>query len=525
MTAGRNIILRAVMTAVLCLCGVTAAYASAVDATRTREAIAALDANMDNRADFLDRHRHTVAALRVDTNLSVLHRYEALGDAYVRFDNDSAVACYRRALKSAPTSADRYRISAALAAVLPRIGFVSQAEALYGSIPVDSLDVDETVAYYEHGRQMYELIADLYSRYPDTAALYRQKMLHSLDALLHTLSNEKDTPRYRINYGEYMFRKGETVKAETLLREVFDSEPVGSPYRARAARVLAQIAGHNNDDNSEMFYLAGAVDDELMTGLRELPSLSMLADVCYRNGDVERAYRYLVEAMADGVESHSLTHILDSASIFPEIVRSYDDSIHACRVVGYVIIAVLVLAIAALTFAVVLYRRRVKRMCARQTQLVEANSVKDTFLTQFMNICAVYMDKLSDYNQTVIRRLQAGKGDDLLRMAKAGKYVETQYNEFFELLDNAFLHLYPTFVDDVNRLLRPDEQIVLREGERLNTDLRILAFMRMGITDSAKIALMLGYSINTIYTYRNKMKSKAINRDDFEAEVMKIQSI
>lgn len=93
------------------------------------------------------------------------------------------------------------------------------------------------------------------------------------------------------------------------------------------------------------------------------------------------------------------------------------------------------------------------------------------------------------------------------------------------MFDDAFLNIYPSFVEDVNTLLAPDKQLILREGEKLNTDLRILALMRLGIDDTSRIAQMLNYSVYTIYTYRNKFKSRAIDRDSFEADVMKIKSI
>lgn len=94
----------------------------------------------------------------------------------------------------------------------------------------------------------------------------------------------------------------------------------------------------------------------------------------------------------------------------------------------------------------------------------------------------------------------------------------------YDVFDNAFLHIYPTFVDEVNNLLAPDKRISLKPGEKLNTDLRILALMRLGIEDTSRIAQMLNYSVYTIYTYRNKFKSRAVDRDNFESDVMKIQS-
>ena len=132
--------------------------------------------------------------------------------------------------------------------------------------------------------------------------------------------------------------------------------------------------------------------------------------------------------------------------------------------------------------------------------------------------------ELNQFCKIANHKLAAGQADDLYRMTKSGKFVEEQSKEFYDVFDNAFLHIYPNFIEDVNALLRPDCKIVLKDGELLNTDLRILAFMRLGIEDSPRIAQVLNYSLNTIYAYRNRLKARAVNRDTFEADVAKIES-
>ena len=125
----------------------------------------------------------------------------------------------------------------------------------------------------------------------------------------------------------------------------------------------------------------------------------------------------------------------------------------------------------------------------------------------------------------VERKITSGKTEDLAKITKSGKFIEEQSKEFYEIFDEAFLHIYPSFVESVNALLLPDKQIQLLEGEKLNTDLRILAFIRLGLEDSSRVAQMLNYSVNTIYAYRNRLRNRAINRDTFEDDLMKISSI
>ena len=160
-----------------------------------------------------------------------------------------------------------------------------------------------------------------------------------------------------------------------------------------------------------------------------------------------------------------------------------------------------------------------------QDKLQKANKTKEVYISQFLSLCSIYMDKLNQFCKIANRKISAGKVEDLYKLTKSGKFVEEQSREFYEVFDNAFLHLYPNFPNQVNALLLPCEQIQLKEGELLNTDLRILAFMRLGIEDSSRIAQVLNYSINTIYAYRNRIKAKAINKETFEADIMKISSV
>ena len=103
--------------------------------------------------------------------------------------------------------------------------------------------------------------------------------------------------------------------------------------------------------------------------------------------------------------------------------------------------------------------------------------------------------------------------------------MDDQRKKFYDIFDDSFLHIYPTFVNDVNELLTPEKRVSVSAPNVLTTELRILAFMRLGVEDTSQVARFLGLSLNTIYTYRNKMRTRAINRDTFEEMVMKIGAI
>ncbi|MBQ3877416.1 MAG: transcriptional regulator [Prevotella sp.] len=153
----------------------------------------------------------------------------------------------------------------------------------------------------------------------------------------------------------------------------------------------------------------------------------------------------------------------------------------------------------------------------------DSNRVKDEYLGKFISLCSSYIDKLDNYRIRVNRKLLAKQYADLVRMTSSEQLKEDEVNELFDNFDTVFLHLFPTFIDDFNALLRPEERILPPDHAHLNTDLRIFALIRLGIDESSKIAEFLRYSPNSIYAYRSRIKNKAAGpRDDFERQVKEI---
>lgn len=182
-------------------------------------------------------------------------------------------------------------------------------------------------------------------------------------------------------------------------------------------------------------------------------------------------------------------------------------------------LAVFGICIIVIIITAVNLKRHVNRLKRMQTVLTDANRAKEVYINQFIVLCSVYMDKLNQYNSIVNRKLGAGQADELYKLVKSGRLIEEQTRDFYRLFDEAFLHIYPTFVGDVNALLTPEGQIQLKEDELLNTDLRILACIRIGLTDATRIAKILNLSVNTIYAYRNRIRNRAISRDTFEQDI------
>ena len=159
-------------------------------------------------------------------------------------------------------------------------------------------------------------------------------------------------------------------------------------------------------------------------------------------------------------------------------------------------------------------------------RLIDTNRRREHLAKIYIDLCANFIDRLGKFEMLVRRKIKANQIKDLLTMASSTKMTEEDASTFFNSFDKAFLDLYPTFVDEFNALLTPDEQTVKhKNGTHLTTEQRIFALIRLGVTESSEIAALLFYTPRTIYNYRSAVKAKAINRDTFEQDVAKLCTV
>ena len=164
-----------------------------------------------------------------------------------------------------------------------------------------------------------------------------------------------------------------------------------------------------------------------------------------------------------------------------------------------------------------------EQLASVNNDLSEANAVKEEYIALFLSMCSDYIEKLKAMQRSVRRKLSQGKSAELEKELSSSSLMDEELNNFYEMFDNAFLNLYPNFVEEFNALLKPESNIKPKGGGRLNTELRIFALIRLGITDSSRIASLLRYSVNTIYNYRARTKNNALtDRDTFEDRLMTI---
>lgn len=167
-----------------------------------------------------------------------------------------------------------------------------------------------------------------------------------------------------------------------------------------------------------------------------------------------------------------------------------------------------------------------KQLSFLNNSLQDANHTREEYVGLFMDLCSSYIEKLDRYREMVKRKITTGQVEHLYKMTSSRRAIEVEFDEFLYNFDSAFLSLYPGFVEEFNLLLLEDHRISVKKGKFLNTELRIFALIRLGISDSSKIAAFLRYSPQTIYNYRTRVKNVAKgDRSTFEQHIMEIGAV
>lgn len=507
-------------------------HSQAINVDDVKNQLHRLDKELENRQQYIDGRNIVIDSLkqsmkqRSTRDKVWLENLMLLADGYNSFNIDSAMFYYTLGYDlSSELALDSLSAAFKLrrATVFPVVGFIKDALEDFQAIDTVGMSPTMKQLYYDSGRQMYSYLSSFYVNYPNENLHYDRLAHESQLSLLSSLP--QNSAKYKLNLGEYFIYKHEYTKAKVVLDELLNTLDETDNIYARAAHNLSNIAEVKNNKDEYIYYLTLSAISDTRSATLEVNSLQELGRVLFENGDVERAHAYLRYALQVAVEGHATMRMIQTSESMPLIEDAHRAELDKQRARIFFVIGIMVLLLAVLGVALLYIRKDMRRMAQLRDRLTAANEIKETYISQFLSLCSIYMDKLNQFCKIADRKISAGQVEELHKMTKSGKFIEEQSREFYEVFDDAFLHIYPSFVDKVNALLVEDGKIELAENEKLNTDLRILAFMRLGIEDSGKIAQVLNYSINTIYTYRNKLKNRAINRETFEEDIMKISSL
>lgn len=486
-----------------------------------------------------------------------VERYHLNNDIYLEYkaySSDSALHYLNENMLLARQLNDKERelkIQLELSYLLSSIGMYMEAADILNSIDRQTLPSSLLGHYYtcyEHlyseagaAQPRYKMFA---SRYAKLSHAYRDSMQVTLDPSSATYLWLRETQlREAGKYDEAL---------EFSDRRLAESS-FGTPQYALVAYQRFRLFESMGKKDEHLYYLVLSAISDVRSAIKEQSSLMVLAQELNSKGDLKRAYDYINFSWE--ISQFYKTRLRSWMNITPlsMINGNYQDIIkQQNRELLIYITCVALLALLLVIALIYIYRQMKALSIAKKglqevnerlfslneeleevnrhlrstnLELSESNLIKEAYIARFFKLCSVYVDRLQAYRKLVNKKLQRGQVAELLKMTHLSNDIVTvEVQELYANFDSAFLHLFPNFVESLNALLLPDEQIVLKPDELLNTELRIFALIRLGIKDSSQIAELLHYSVNTIYNYRSRVKTKArVSRDDFEDLVAKIR--
>ena len=450
--------------------------------------------------------------------------YEEIGDKYRRCNIDSALRYYTKGVEASKISNNlemEQRLLLSRTALLPVQGIIKEAIEIYDSI-APNVYPQNKIHYYEVGNRLFFFAASFYpiEKY---SQYYEDRAYKSTDSLVALV--EKDSPNHHLYTAQLFAGQNNQAMMMAEFSEVIKKADISDLEFARAASHLAEYYSKQKDgEENQLYYLALASLSDIYSGSLEGTALQQLGVGLFNRGDVSRAYRYLALSLHNAVESGSRIRALQTAEAYPIIAQSFKKQDETKLAWLTWLVVALIIALAIIISSLIFLRKEMRKLHNMKIKLSQANVTKDTYISQFLSLSSIYIEKLVEFHRVAKRKIKANQVNDLYAQLESGAMLAEQSQMFYKIFDNAFIHIYPTFVNEVNNLLMEDKRFDLPEM-KLNTELRILAFLRLGIDDSEQISWFLGLSLNTIYTYRNRLKGRAKVRETFDADVMKIGAI
>lgn len=391
---------------------------------------------------------------------------------------------------------------------------------------------------YQDGRDVNELI---------------EKKISVQDSLISILP--KESYEYAINYGTKNIELKKFDTAEKVLLGAFDTVRPDTREFSILNSILAYLYQEKKDISKEQEFLIKSAISDIHAAVKENISLRTLAILLYDSGDVKRANFYIKQSLEDANFFNARLRNIQIARVLPIIDKAYQlDKEKQEKRLRFLLITVSILSIVLFT-AIVFVIKQIKKLSRAKKELTvtnlklnelnaelqqaydrqaltnrslaEANHIKEEYIKSFLEICTEYIDRLENFKTIVNRKIKTGQTTDIIKMTTSSAQDSSrELKELYNNFDKAFLKIYPNFVSELNKFLRPEERYPVNDDQTLNQELRVFALIRLGVTNNNQIATFLHYTLRTIYNYRSKVKSKAINPDDnFEILVQSIGTL
>ncbi|TRX42402.1 DUF6377 domain-containing protein [Flavobacterium restrictum] len=514
-----------------------------------------LDQTVSDYHQFLEQKETKIGKLKKHLNQSntdaqSYHLYGNLYSEYKAYQSDSALVYARKEVAIANKINDFEKTNEAklnYASIMGTLGMYKEAIDILDGVKIETSPNLKGAYLWTH-RIIYGALSDYTTsiqeknKYLVLTKKYRDSSL---------LYYPKNAPQITIVKAEKSIDLGNYDQTLKLLLPYFPSIATNNPDRAVIAYIISEVYHLKKNSSAEEKWLAISAISDLQLVKKENISLRKLAIIRYNQGDIDRAYTYTKRSLEDALFCSARLRTYEISKMLPIINDAYEHKNETNRwQLTVFLISVSVLSLFLLGVLILLFKQMKKLGKAQKSihlanaqlsilnkelnefnkklnqsniSLAETNLVKEIYIGRYMDQCSDYIGKLEEYSSKLKVMATAGKMNDLVHTVKSNAFIEGELKEFYTNFDQTFLKLFPNFIEEFTALLGEKEATQPKEGELLNTELRIFALIRLGIKDSTKIAGFLRYSVSTIYNYRSQLKNKSLGpRDQFENSVMAI---
>ena len=528
-------------------------------------ALKELDDCIEKRTSFEEIKKQRIQNLAVsfyNENISVSNQYRlsaALFNEYRSYKYDSAYSFAGRMLQYAEVIKNPNQIAESkmnLAFSCVSAGLYKEASEISNSIDTTQLQLNCKADLYSFlstlNIDMADFVTEPYhSRYRENSLRYCKNSI----ALFRKDSPEGIMANIRESQLENNYPKAIIVSEQYLLAK----HPSLHNF-AIVASTLGFFYQTQGDTTKAIVYFAAAAAADIKMATKETSAIRQLAELLYVQGDIQRAYSYAILALDDANFYNARQRKIEVGRVLPiieagrfEIIKQQKDKL----LIYSGIISILFILFMVSTLIILKQKKRLnsaRLMILKQnTDLLESNEqlteiqkkiskqnvdlvhinerlkevhkIKDEYIGYFFSTNSAYLDKTEDFRKMVVRKIKNRQFDELIQLT-AVTDLRKEREDMFDLFDQIFMKLFPDFVIRYNELFSLEDRVYIKQDGMLTPEIRIFALIRLGITESERIAKFLDFSLSTVKNYKTKAKNRSfIQNELFEHKIMQIESV
>ena len=511
-----------------------------------------LDAALAQRAHYVELKEKSLNEIKqgakyVTSNEDKLKLYEQLANEYKAYEYDSAMTYVNKGLILAQKSNNIFfnkRFQLSQTRLLITRGFYAEAKEILQKIEPKEEPRDYQFLYYY---TMYGLYNN-WSTYCENNEFSKNYDLKKVEYLKKAieLSPKKDAFYYYL-MGELYYFSNHPNNNKTIqyYKKALSMEKTNSRLHAMTAFALSEIYQKaNNLELMEHYLLVAAISD-VTSATKENVALQDIALFIYKHKtrSLNKAQEYINLSLEDAYTYKSRLRRIEISSKLQLITNAYTDDIKATNQLLYIALSVIFLLLLGVGISSLFIRKKNRLLKQKKDEITatsakmeilngqlhlindelkDTNQKRERLVKVYIDLCYKNIERNQKLRTLAVRKIKANQSKELLSLLSSSSSTEKENKEFLTEFDKAFLSLYPTFVSELNQQLTESAHIQLKENGEMPPILRVCALLRLGITESSKIAGILSYSPQTVYNYRSILKNNAIDKEHFEENVLKL---